>query len=297
MHISTHEDKIFYDGCWQREWMLTPLLEQKFPNDLVELVDAVWPHDAANYKRIISDTIFLYDVDAELLPLHPEVWGYFFRTKQVAKNKTPTKRLCCLMNRLSGERLQLFYKLDQRGLIENNEISFNCLNATRDPGPEARQQAFADMHAQCDWPEFNEQFEKWKDRVPVLLGVNNPDSATLNAEVSIVSETYTSDSTIAFSEKIFRALQMPRPWLLNCSPGSVSVLREHGFDVLDDVVNHNSYDHLYDGRIDAILDELDNVVYNQERCEQAALHNHKRLNELNQLWPEKLKWLLTAHAG
>jgi hypothetical protein len=221
-----------------------------------------------------------------------------FYLKSPFKSKhVPTKKLNCLMNRISGERLMLFFELAKRGLIDNNYVNFNCINATRDPSAEARRQAFIDMFNDTGWTHYQSEFNQWVDRMPVLLNVDGPEQAALDSEVTVVSETYVSDSTIALSEKIFRAIQMPRPWLLNCSPGSVALLRDNGFDVLDDVVNHNSYDHLNNGRIEAMLDELDNIVFDAERCERAALHNYNRLHELNNLWPEKLKWLIATHAG
>jgi hypothetical protein len=294
MHVKTHSDQIFTDGSWEREEELTRFLEHTFSNDLVELVDAVWPHNEAQAKRVVTDTVFLYSPQAEIIPLQPELWGHLFYLKSPIKSKhVPTKKLNCLMNRLSGERLMLFFELAKHGLIDNNHISFNCLNAVRDPSVQARQQAFDEMYHAVSWSEYQLEFEYYQPKMPILLEVDSPDFVALDSEVTIVSETYVSDSTIAFSEKIFRAIQMPRPWLLNCSPGSVALLRDNGFDVLDDVVNHNAYDHLYNGRIEAMLGELDNIIFDAERCERAALHNYNRLHELNRLWPEKLKQVLT----
>ena len=59
----------------------------------------------------------------------------------------------------------------------------------------------------------------------------------IDSKVSLVVETYTLDTQIVFSEKIFTALQLPRPWLLYCSPYSIELLKTHGFDVLEDYVD------------------------------------------------------------
>ena len=114
--------------------------------------------------------------------------------------------------------------------------------------------------------------------------------------MSLVIETYISDDHITFSEKIFRALQLPRPWLLFCSPGSVKCLASYGFDTLSDYVDH-SYDQIstHWTRMDSILDQLEFFVGKQytvtdyKRFEQAADHNRRLLQLWEQQWPEKLQ--------
>jgi len=115
----------------------------------------------------------------------------------------------------------------------------------------------------------------------------------------LITETYTADTHIVFSEKLFRALQLPRPWLLYCSPGSVEFLRSHGFDVLDNYVDHG-YDNitLHHDRLGSILDQLETFVvrtYGQqdyERFDQACQHNQKLLQRFEQDWPAKFEKIL-----
>jgi hypothetical protein len=97
-----------------------------------------------------------------------------------------------------------------------------------------------------------------------------------------------------FSEKIFRALQTPRPWVLCTSPGAVKLLKDHGFDVLDDCVDH-SYDCVLDQskRMDVMLDSavsFDSADY--ERYIIAARHNQQHLAKLQQQWPDRLNGIL-----
>ena len=103
------------------------------------------------------------------------------------------------------------------------------------------------------------------------------------------------------SEKIFRAIQLPRPWLLYCSPYSIELLRSHGFDVLDDMVN-TEYDTEKNHwmRLDLILDQLETFINRQytpkdyERFKQAAKHNQQLLASLLHSWPEKLKTVMSC---
>jgi hypothetical protein len=114
-----------------------------------------------------------------------------------------------------------------------------------------------------------------------------------------VLETYISDDHITFSEKIFRALQLPRPWLLYCSPQAVKYLRLYGFDVLDDYVDH-AYDLeiLHSSRLKLIIDQLEMFVdrqYNNNdyaRFEQSAEHNKNLLLKFAQTWPTKFDHVL-----
>ena len=122
----------------------------------------------------------------------------------------------------------------------------------------------------------------------------------IDSRVSLVIETYTSDSDIVFSEKLFRTLQLPRPWLLYCSPGSVEFLRSHGFDVLDDYVDHG-YDDIvsHHARLTNVLDQLETFVgctYSQQdydRFRQASRHNQKLLQQFQQDWPAKFEKILS----
>lgn len=117
----------------------------------------------------------------------------------------------------------------------------------------------------------------------------------IDTNVSLVLETYIRNDTIVFSEKIFRALQMPRPWLLYCSQRSIELLKQYGFDVLDDYVDI-SYDTIEIdwNRLDALIDQLETFINKQythsdyERFKQAAEHNQNLLEQYEKGWPLKL---------
>jgi hypothetical protein len=90
-------------------------------------------------------------------------------------------------------------------------------------------------------------------------------------------------------------LQLPRPWLLYCSPGSIALLESHGFDVMQDFVD-TSYDKILDSndRLMAVLDQLETFVdrrYSQpdyDRFHRAALHNQQLLSKFETRWPSKI---------
>jgi hypothetical protein len=123
-----------------------------------------------------------------------------------------------------------------------------------------------------------------------------------------VVETYAGDHTIAFSEKIFRALVSPAPWTVYSAFGAVNYLKQLGFDVLDDIVDHTynliTQDDTPHGikKVETFISsnirlyqELQKLNFEQvkKRCQQAAIHNQQRLAELQQQWPADFaQWLL-----
>jgi len=280
MHVSTHHDRIWQAGCQQKEDSILQQLQMCRPDAHIQLVDCL---QTDTDKTIITDNYFLDGRTAEYV--FPEFWHIYLC--EPLKNVAPNHRLNCLMNRLSGERMMLLFKLHERNLISDNIVSFNCLYHTRDPDITQRKQFFKQVYHETGWTQYNKTFNELKERVPFIID-HDPDSAALASEVTLVVESYVSDSTVAFSEKIFRALQTPRPWLLFCSPGSVKLLRDLGFDVLDDLIDHD-YDAIVDqeSRLDTLLDSLDKTAYNQHRCEMAVEHNQARLQELSTLWTHK----------
>ena len=103
-----------------------------------------------------------------------------------------------------------------------------------------------------------------------------------------------NEDHVVFSEKLFRALQLPRPWMLFCSPQSVKLLKSYGFDVLDDYVDHGYDEEFHKGnRMNMLLDQLETFadrVYTRrdyERFEVAAATNKQRLDGCAENWPQK----------
>ncbi len=139
---------------------------------------------------------------------------------------------------------------------------------------------------------------------PILKRLVSFETANLQSFINLVIETYTGDDTITFSEKTFRALQTPAPWMLYACRTTISYLKSLGFDVLDDVIDHG-YENTYqtgENGIDKIRDWLKYAVQNLEqakaypnldaRCLQAATHNQQLLLTWKKRWPSEFAtWL------
>ena len=194
------------------------------------------------------------------------------------------------MNRPRGDRSTVFYELIKRNILNQGIVSYNCTS-------KELEQQFINANLQ--------QYDEIHTASIELLPYNTVqthgtlEQCIVDSNVSLVVETYISDSHIVFSEKIFRALQWPRPWLVYCSARSVALLKRYGFDVLDEYVDA-SYDSIaqHHLRLLNILDQLETFINRQyteqdyQRFAQAALHNQKLLATFAHNWPAKFDEIL-----
>ena len=213
---------------------------------------------------MISDNHMVVPTNGKFLSVLPEFWGQWQFVPEYI-DRPATIGYNCFMYRLRGDRDRVFELLTKRHLLDYGLVSY----------------------LDRDYDTVNSH--------------GTLEQCIIDTNVSLILETYTRDETIVFSEKIFRALQIPRPWLLYCSPFSVDLLRSHGFDVLDDYVDI-AYDKIttHWQRMDAIVDQLETFINRQytrrdyERFEQAATHNQQLLVSLLHSWPKKLKTVMSC---
>jgi len=257
------------------------------------LVDSVFftdPHSWNSPSTVtITDNHPLLPVAGPLISALPEFWSiWHFDPKYI--DRPAAHGYNCFMNRSRGDRSMLFYELIKRDILNKGIVSYNCR-------PEEYEQEYvnADLH------RYQVQHTVGQTLVPynTVEAHGTLEQCIVDSNISVILETYTSDSHIVFSEKIFRALQLPRPWLLYCSPGSIALLKNYGFDVLDDYVD-TSYDNIivHGDRLLTILDQLETFIsckYTDQdytRFNQAATHNQNLLLKFEQIWPNKLNRIL-----
>ena len=207
----------------------------------------------------VTDSHSLVPVAGKIHSVLPEFWGHW-RFDPVYVDRKPIDGYNCFMNRESGERSRLFNELSSRNILKQGLVSYNAYGHN------------------------------------TLYKGGTLEQYIIDSKISVVMETYILDTKIVFSEKIFRALQLPRPWLLYCSPHSIELLKTHGFDVLEDYVDI-AYDTIKNhwNRMDAILDQLETSITKKytrrdyERFEQAATHNQQLLAQFAMDWPIRLE--------
>jgi hypothetical protein len=257
----------------------------------------------SSYDAIITDNIPLNPIACQLLSLLPEFWHIWHYIPEY-QPQSATTGYNCFMNRISGERSIVFYELIKRNILEKGLVSFNC-QRRHVPGHNNSDYSIDNYNWQYNQDEFT-CYEVQHNQGLKLIPYNNFKEQNLTLEqciidsnISLIIETYVSDTHIVFSEKIFRALQLPRPWLLYCSPASVEYLKFYGFDVLDDYVDH-SYDQEFNHnhRLLNILNQLETFIdrtYTEkdyQRFNQAAMHNQNLLLSFKQAWPKKFNSIL-----
>jgi hypothetical protein len=245
--------------------------------------------DRTESDIIITDNVFLQSLPGDIVSVLPEFWA-IWQFDPVYQNCPATRGFNCFMNRRRGDRSRTFYELIRRNILNHGLVSFNC-----------SQSEYMDQYEQAELYGYWQEHDRGLKLVPYNTVESHGalEQCIIDSNVSLVLETYISHSHIVFSEKIFRALQLPRPWLLYCSPGAVLCLKQYGFDVLADYVDH-SYDEIFEHstRHQFILDQLETFidkVYTKQdyaRFDQAAKCNQQLLKHFASTWPDKFNAIL-----
>jgi hypothetical protein len=259
------------------------------------LFDDFFSEDYSKKLVITNNIVQCSDKQAKHIhTVDPSYYGqYFFdypdSTIEIQKDFN------CFVNRYDISRQGWLYQLIRRNLFDRGFVSFGGeVEHGRIPSEEfaglTPSQAF-ELGFQLHNKIFAAEHEIIKHQIPYKNFKDTGDltNIVLASKFSIVLETFFHDNRIiTYSEKIFRCLQLPRPWVLYSSQYGINRLRQLGFDVLDDQVDHN-YDHVADTiqRQVAMLDQcqlLVNQPLNLARCQQAADHNKSLLKSLKDNW-------------
>lgn len=132
-----------------------------------------------------------------------------------------------------------FYDLYRRDWLDAGFVSF--IGYSLNTGQSACLTTFDRIHEHYYAPEYDDIGCAVRSLIPYrnFEETGNLCDIIMQSKFSIVIETYIERTdVVCFSEKIFRVLQLPRPWLLLGSTNSVKTLRDLGFYVFDDFVDH-----------------------------------------------------------
>jgi len=276
-------------GVNRDDWSLPP--DQWFDADTTVITDNHMPF-ATNYQIL-------------KLPL-----SYFggFNYVPADQNWAPTRRFNLSVNRLDSQRqLILLELIKQSGGVDQvqqlDHVNFNARIAGNEHTAEDAQHNFAQCWTQLNQlhnTEYVDWFAQTLPHIPVKNHALTVEQTQVGVYLNLVIETYAGDVSIAFSEKIFRALATPAPWAVFSAKNAVGYLKTLGFDVLDDVVDH-SYDSLTQsntmyghGKISEFvklnIQNYHNIKNSDQaklavRCQTAATHNQQLLAHLQRQWP------------
>lgn len=276
---------------------------KNYPALQLYIIDALPSIDYEN-TSFAADKVILTNncVEPGTIPknkfvVFPKSWYGIYAGRPTVINRQPVKDFNCFINRMDPIRQSWLYLLVRKELFDNGFISFN-MDISRHlqqkqypPGTSTVEIFEQQFEKQCNI--FREEHNFLKTKVPYK---NFQDDVSLgqiimDSKFSIVLETYHDDNRfITFSEKIFRCLKLPRPWVMHAEKGAVSHLRNIGFDVLDDIVDH-SYDDV-DFTIErqsAILDQCKklsalDIPSLSRRLSDASEHNCELLEIFYNTW-------------
>jgi len=268
------------------------------------------PYFFGRDTTVITDNQILCPTLYRVLNLPNSFFGIYAHEPDVPDGTD--RQFSFLVNRLDHKRFCILLELSRRMDLAAGYVNFNCqkdrIFNPVDLDFARLRQNFVDSWHDLDATQqrvYGSVFDRLKDQMPMKNHDLDHDQALMRSACNIVIESYSSDTGIAFSEKIFRALVLPRPWMLYGGRYSVARLESLGFDCLRDIMRHE-YDALKESEnkihefvrvsIQRIqeLTHLD-PAWLRQRCEQAALHNQQLLWQLRHSWHSDLDAWIHAH--
>lgn len=254
--LITQQDKI-YQSYQDLRWSMVSMVSKKNieltakdkPKLFFSFIDPIPPDDMYGTSPgvILNGCKLLpkQHIFKKVFELPKSLYGIHYMPLKTW-HKNIDKEFNCFINRNDAIRQTWFYLLYSRNLLDQGYVSYNAAVRLALTNNKNSMDYFDENHR-----TFLSSFDYIYDDIKKIIPYKSFDETgdlrdtILQTKFSIVIETYFERTdSITFSEKTYRVLQVPRPWLLFGSTGSVQYLRELGFYVYDDFVDH-SYD-LYD---------------------------------------------------
>lgn len=254
---------------------------------------------------VITDNYITCPTQYRVLQLPDSFFGIYSHTPEIL-TWTPERRFNFSVNRLDPKRMLMLLEIYYRAYEHHGSldyVNFNCWswdgdNSTAEGLVDNFKRQFNLLEPQFQ-DVYQDTFKQLLAQVPIRNHQYSQEQVHHRAWVNLVMETYSSDTAVALSEKIFRAMCLPVPWMLYCGKYAVAYLNKLGFDTLQDLVPHQ-YDNQQENRTAAYGDKMVDFVYAgnelmldlqsrdwtalSERCQQAAAHNQQLLANMQQRW-------------
>jgi hypothetical protein len=225
-------------------------------------------------------------------------------------NTASNRRFSMSVNRIDSARLLMLLEIAKRSpnypdMHSLDYINFNCWswegnNSTADDFKKNFKREYCRLSKHFQ-ELYAEAYNLLYNLMPFKNYTFSLEEMHVSSYLNIVMETYSTDDTIAVSEKLFRTLCLPVPWMVYAGRYTVAYFESLGFDTLSDLINHN-YDHIScvhgTGNFG---DKMVDFVYNaslavdkfkqmdpeefHSRCTAAANHNCQLLGKMQQQWP------------
>jgi hypothetical protein len=275
---------------------------------VVSLVDDAW--DCAEDRS--QDTPYLFDADTTVITDNwintptvytvarvPDSFYGMYSYQPADQTWQPDRDYTFAINRIDFRRMRILLNLYQQLKFDRGYVNFNCAQG-KNTDPQHNFHALLAHASSKELPVFHQL----ADMMPVKNYSIDHDQTYTHSWLNIAVETYSSDNVVALSEKIFRCLVTPVPWIAYSGRYTIARLRALGFDVLDDLV-----DHCYDQLIEAhhktpVFVNTANTTINtlkqhdwtmlSHRCRSAAAHNQQQLARMKSTWSTDFAEWLTS---
>lgn len=300
--LQTHQDRIYQFYLANEVWIRhqvnlrnTDLKNNNKPKIILGLFDVISKDilysngdDVLLVEHIIQDH---RQISKSLIEIPRSIYGIYYMPDAVW-HRDIQKDFNCFINRNDPIRQSWFYLLYHRGLLDHAYASFSGHSRMSDIGLEL----FDQIH-HSTLSSFDSIYQDIRQIIPYKNFTETGDlcDTIMSTKFSVIIETYFERSdAITFSEKTFRALQTPRPWLLFHATGAVKQLRDMGFYVYDDIIDHSydTVDTIVDSvsRQESILDQTKKLVSMKvtesmlDHWEKMTKQNCEILRDLNSKW-------------
>jgi hypothetical protein len=195
---------------------------------------------------VITDNLITRPLLAQTIRL-PDSWFGIYSHRPDAIIDLPDRAFTMPINRIDFNRTLLLLRMQLYGHLNHGYVNFNCSNHDGDQTHEEKQRLWrlnCDSITEWQGDKYQKCINSLSPKMPLRNHDQDHDVVCQSGGLNVVVETYSSDYSISFSEKIFRALVTPRPWTMLAGTWAVARLQRMGFDVMSDVIDHSRYDGL-----------------------------------------------------
>ena len=264
---------------------------------------------------VITDNVCLSPVPYHIVNLPQSFYGIYSYTP-ANMNWAPTRRFNLAINRIDPRRLQIFFEiikkypdLDQR--TWRDYVNVNCYMPGYNHTEQQNYQSQFLCLGQLEQKVYNSLYQDFYNHMPWRNHSDSLENTHVSAWCNVVIETYNSNDVISVSEKTFRALCTPSPWVLYAGRNTVNWLSSLGFDTVRDVVNP-TYDVEFEdhkfpahNRIIRFVEFCEGLAHDLKKIDQhylkqrmlaAAQTNQQKLAQYRKAWPKDFAswWLSTV---
>ena len=250
----------------------------------------------------IVDTHHFHYPAGKVLSLCPEMYGFYMHTiRNYPQERSPTKLYNCFVASPSMLRQTWLYEFTRQGLLDQGNVSYWVASRSESDfmgNLQAKLQTF-DKHLHHPANEIFESEHQWlRSRLPFCNFDSSIEQAIMDSKISLAIEMDDNRTEhVVLTEKTFRALMMPRPFLIfmpGYKVGIIQHLRDIGFQVHDDLVDH-SYDFIEDPvrRIPVMIEQIKKMcdidfdLSLRNRLQNRAVENCRLIGQLRSELPNR----------